>query len=150
MRNPHETIKIDTPAVRDLRRRINLANRPRLPVGTERLDEISSTLARSGADRVRFIQDPANYLQAQELPISSCNLVKGSSAQTSEVCSAAVACNVNAAVNVNVGVNINFGVNINIYNTAYIYTNVRFFGYQEMERFDGSYASTYSPNSNVL
>lgn len=123
----------ETPEQRKLRRRIALANRPRLDVGLARLDEVSSVLAKNGDDRSRFIQNPTSYLQAQALPVSSCNLVQASPARTSEVCSVVVACNVNSAVNVNVGININVGMNMNIVTSIYVYTSVRFFGYQEMD-----------------
>lgn len=91
MRKFQETEKVDSPAARALQRRINLSNRPRLNVGIKRLDEVSSTLAHSGADRARFTEDPTRYLQAQSVPVSSCELVKTSGRampqQTSEVSS---------------------------------------------------------------
>ncbi|HKP73329.1 MAG TPA: hypothetical protein VJT82_10360 [Pyrinomonadaceae bacterium] len=135
MRKVPETNKADSPAERELRRRIDLSNRPRLKVGIERIDEVASALARSSADRVRFTEDPTSYLQAQALPVSSCTLVYASPASTSEVCSVNVACNANAAVNVNVGtkVNVALAINVanlaNVINTVYVYNAVRFWGF---------------------
>ena len=60
----------------ELRARINLANRPRLGTGLERLNEVSGILATSKTDRSRFLSNPASYLNQQAITVSSCNLLK--------------------------------------------------------------------------
>lgn len=56
--------------------RFILANRPRLNVAREQLDEIRTGLARSRRNRTHFIEDPTSYLQAQSLPVTSCTFVQ--------------------------------------------------------------------------
>ena len=60
----------------ELRARINLANRPRLGTGLERLNEVSGMLATSKTDRSRFLSNPASYLNQQAIHVSDCNLVE--------------------------------------------------------------------------
>jgi hypothetical protein len=82
----------DSDSTRNLRHRIALSNRPRMGVGLKRLDDVSSSLAKNNQNRTRFVQNPAAYLQAQSLPVSSCNLVQGSLAQTTEACTVNLFC----------------------------------------------------------
>src|SRR5215831_19991904 len=58
-----------------LQARISLSNRSRLRVAPQRLDGVTSTLARSHAERTRFLEDPAAFLSAQAIPVTSCNLL---------------------------------------------------------------------------
>ena len=80
----------DMPAKQELRQRIALSNRPRLNIGMAQLDTVALALASSKSNRRQFIDDPTSYLQEQDLPVSSCSLVRGgvtNAHQTSEVVS---------------------------------------------------------------
>ena len=66
----------NTPGKQELRQRIALSNRPHLKIGMDRLDAVSSVLARSESDRTQFVENPTSYLQGQALPVSSCNFAR--------------------------------------------------------------------------
>lgn len=78
----------------DLRERIALANRSRLSVGREAFESVTSSLAGSRRERVRFIEDPTAYLKANSLPVSSCRLMEppAGPAQTTETISSVINC----------------------------------------------------------
>jgi len=79
----------------DLRHRIALSNRTRLPVGPAKLEAVAANLARSRSERAHFLDDPTAYLKANALPVSSCSLARplDRPAQTSETVAAVVVCN---------------------------------------------------------
>ena len=103
MRKLPDIHRDNSAAKQELRRRIALSNRPRLNVGSDRVEAVTSVLAGNRSDRVRFINNPTSYLQEQSLPVSSCAFVKSAPrlSATSEVCSAFVVCDFAVAVRVN-------------------------------------------------
>jgi hypothetical protein len=93
MRKLKEMPRDNSAAKQELRRRIALSNRPRLNIGRDRVDAVSSVLARNKSDRAQFMENPTSYLQEQAMPVSSCAFVKTAKSmpRTSELCSAIVA-----------------------------------------------------------
>ena len=142
----------------ELQRRIAFANRPHLNITQQRLDEISTVLARSNNNRTRFLQDPTGYLQSQSIPVSSCKLTVDAPAQTSEVCSVNAVCNANAFANVNVGTKVNVALAVNAFtlanvvNTVYVYNKVHLWGYEMDMILEESMVSNenYSPYSGGI
>ncbi|HKP71516.1 MAG TPA: hypothetical protein VJT82_01180 [Pyrinomonadaceae bacterium] len=129
-------VQADGAEKQELQRRIAFANRPHLNITQQRLDEISTVLAKSNNNRARFLQDPTGYLKSQSVPVSSCKLTADGMAQTSEVCSVNAVCNVNAFANVNVGTKVNVALAVNAFtianvvNTVYVYNKVHLWGYE--------------------
>jgi hypothetical protein len=68
----------------ELKARIDLANRPRLGMRLDRLNEVAGALSANQADRSRFVADPAAFLNEQAIPVSSCNLVDAEVASRQE------------------------------------------------------------------
>jgi len=124
-------------AYQEMRQRIALSSRPHISVTLDRLDDISTRLAKNKLDRSVFLKDPAGYLSSRAIPVSSCNLVAAAPATTSEICTANAICNVNAVVNVNVGTKVNAalavnaGTLVNVVNLATVYNHVKFWGYYD-------------------
>jgi len=88
----------------ELRNRINLANRPRLKVGGDRLSVVAYNLSTRSDDRARFVSDPTAYLKDHSINVSSCRLVEGVVTQPTEVCTNSVVACIVAVVLVAVAV----------------------------------------------
>jgi hypothetical protein len=56
--------------------RIDLANRPSLDIGVNRLGEVAGVLAGNKTDRFKFMRDPASYLNEQAIEVGPCSLVE--------------------------------------------------------------------------
>lgn len=119
---------------RALRERLNLNNRPSLGARGQQLQGVSKTLASSSRARADFIANPTAFLNAQQVPVSSCTLVTAKAGQTSE------ACTVNVVCLVNVGAAINVVVAVNFY--AYVFVRTRVYGYEEEEEQQAMFRSS--------
>lgn len=110
-----------------IRKRIDLANRPRLNIPLDQLEKVAATLAVNDLDRARFVADPVSYLRDQLVPVRSGKLVRGNPPQTAEACTANAACNVNAVANVNAAskVNVTNAVNVVFVANVIVVTNVK-------------------------
>ena len=120
-----------------LRERINLNNRPSLGARGQQLKAVSKTLASDSQARADIISNPTAFLNSQQVPVSSCNLVTAKQGQTSEACTVNVLCLVNVGAAINVVAAVNFYV--------YVFVSTKVYGYEEDVILEESMVFNHSP-----
>jgi hypothetical protein len=119
----------------DLRRRIDLSNRPKLSVDSGCLRGAAASLASDSALREEFVRNPAAYLNRHAIPVQTAGLRPGGShpgtvTHTTETITTYVVCSFVVAFNCLVTQNANSYVvqQANSYVTQYIMVMIEVYG----------------------